>query len=297
MRLRELREATGLNVDEVGVQLECSASKISRMETGSRRANARDVRDLCAIYGVTDQAQVDELMDLARLAREPGWWSQYDEPVLSPYIGLEQEAVAISAYSMYYVPALLQTSDYARVTIRSIERRMDPAVLDQRVEARLRRQELLDHEKAPRYRALLDEAVLHRQVGGPAVMHAQIDKILKYAAEEKVTVQVIPFNVGAHASTDSNFVLLEFEENSPQRPVVFVEGLFHNRYQERRVEIDRYREALEYLRDAALSPRDSISLITGIGSQHTQLPKLNVLIIQYLAPRRRASVTICYTAK
>jgi transcriptional regulator with XRE-family HTH domain len=267
IRLREFRDAAGLTVDEVGDQLECSASKISRMETGARRASPRDVRDLCAIYGLTDQAQVDELMELARLAREPGWWSQYDEPVLSPYIGLEQEAVAISAYSMYFVPALLQTSDYARVTIRGIERKMDPAVLNQRVEARLRRQELLERETPPRYRVLLDEAVLHRQVGGAAVMHAQLDTIRKCAAEEKVTVQVVPFDVGAHASTDSNFVLLEFGDGSPQRPVVFVEGLFSNRYQERPAEIDRYREALEYLRDAALSPRDSLSLITEIGSQ------------------------------
>jgi transcriptional regulator with XRE-family HTH domain len=265
IRLRELRMAAGLGVEDVAQRMLCSATKVSRLETGSRRASLRDVRDLCAIYGVTEQEP--ELADLARQAREPGWWSQYDEPVLSPYIGLEQEAVAISAYSMYFVPALLQTSNYARVTMRSIERKMDPAVLDQRVEARLRRQELLERRMPPRYRVLLDEAVLHRQVGGAAVMQAQLDKILKAAAEEKVTVQVIPFDVGAHASTDSNFVLLEFEDGSLQGPVVFVEGLFSNRYQERKAEIDRYREALEYLRDAALSPRDSISLIAEIGSR------------------------------
>lgn len=266
-RLRELRSAAGLHVEEVAQRMLCSATKVSRLETGARRASPRDVRDLCAIYAVTDQAQVGELMDLARQAREPGWWSQYDEPVLSPYIGLEQEAVVISAFSMYHVPALLQTDEYARVTMRGIERKMDPAVLDQRVEARLRRQELLEQPAPPRYRALLDEAVLHRQVGGPAVMRAQLDAILSRAAEQKVTVQVITFDVGAHASTDSNFVLLEFGDSSPQRPVVFVEGLFSNRYQERQVEIDRYREAWEYLRDVALSPRDSISLITDIRSR------------------------------
>jgi hypothetical protein len=127
-------------------------------------------------------------------------------------------------------------------------------VLEQRIEARLRRQELLELETPPRYRALLDEAVLHRQVGGAAAMHAQLDKILKEIATEKVIVQIVPFNVGAHASTDNNFVLLEFGNSSPQQPVVHVEGLFNNRYQERRVEIKRYREALEYLRDAGLSP-------------------------------------------
>jgi transcriptional regulator with XRE-family HTH domain len=268
MRLREFRHALDLTVEEVGEQLLCSATKISRLETGTRRASLRDVRDLCRVYGITDQAQVDELMDLASQAREPGWWTKYDEPILSPYIGLEQEAVAITAFSMYWVPALLQTGDYARATIKSIERKIDPAVLEQRIEARLRRQELLERQTPPRYRALLDEAVLHRQVGGLAVMQAQLDKVLLCVAEEKATVQVIPFDVGAHASTDSNFDFFEFGSNSIQQPVVFVEGLFSNRYQERPIEIERYREALEYLRDAALSPRDSTNLITEIRSLH-----------------------------
>lgn len=268
MRLREFRHARDLTVEEVGEQLLCSATKISRLETGTRRASLRDVRELCRVYGVTDQAEVDELMDLASRAREPGWWTKYDEPILSPYIGLEQEAVAITAFSMYWVPALLQTSDYARATIKSIERKIEAAVLEQRIEARLRRQELLERQPPPRYRALLDEAVLRRQVGGPAVMQAQLGKILMCVADEKATVQVIPFDVGAHASTDSNFDFFEFGSSSMQQPVVFVEGLFSNRYQERPVEIERYREALEYLRDAALSPRDSTNLITKIRSQH-----------------------------
>lgn len=267
MRLRDLRNELGLTVDDVGRRLLCSATKVSRLETGSRRASLRDVRDLCGIYGVTEQAAA-ELMELASKAREPGWWTEYDEPILSPYIGLEQEAVAVTSFSSYCVPALLQTSDYARAVIRGIERKIDPGVLDQRVEARLRRHELLEKQSPPRYRALLDEAILHREIGGAAVMAAQLDRILKSAADERVTVQVIPFDAGAHASIDSNFVLLEFGEESQQRPVVFVEGLFTNRYQERPVEIARYREAAEYLRDAALSPRDSTSLINQIRSTH-----------------------------
>jgi transcriptional regulator with XRE-family HTH domain len=266
MRLRELRTGLNMTVEDVGEQLLCSATKISRLETGTRRASLRDVRDLCGIYQVTDQAEADELMKLASQAREPGWWTQYDEPALSPLLGLEQEAVAITSFSMYYVPALLQTSDYGRAITRGIERKMDPEVLEQRVEVRLRRQQLLDRPAPPRYRALLDEAVLRRQIGGAAVMRAQLDKILKRAAEEKAAIQVIPFEVGVHASTDSNFTFLEFGESLQQRPVVFVEGLFSNRYQERPIEIERYREAIEYLRDAALSPRDSASLIAEIQS-------------------------------
>ena len=220
MRLRELRNAVDLTVEEVGQKLLCSATKISRLETGARRASLRDVRDLCRIYVVTDQDQVEDLMALASRAREPGWWKQYEDAILSPYIGLEQAAVAITVYSMSFIPALIQTNDYARATIKSIERKIDPAVLDQRVEVRLRRQELLHRPDPPRYRVLLDEAVLRRQVGGTAVMQAQLDKIVTCASEQKVTVQVIPFDVGVYPSSDSNVVFLEFADESPQGPII-----------------------------------------------------------------------------
>src|SRR5271165_922703 len=94
LRLRELRTGLGLTVEQVGAELLCSATKISRLETGARRASLRDVRDLCRVYGVADPTS---LMDLARQAREPGWWSQFDDlgPRINPYIGLEQEAAVI----------------------------------------------------------------------------------------------------------------------------------------------------------------------------------------------------------
>jgi transcriptional regulator with XRE-family HTH domain len=267
-RLRELRNGLGLTVEDVGQELLCSATKISRLETGARRASLRDVRDLCRVYGVTSQADADDLMNLARRAREPGWWTRYDDLGLSPYIGLEQEAIAITCFSMYYVPALLQTAEYARAIIRSIDRRMDPKIIDQRVEARILRQQLLERETPPRYRVLLDEAVLHRQVSGPAGIRTQLDQILRCAEEEKVIAQVVRFDVGGHGATDSNFDLLEFSRDSLQNPVVYVEGLFTNRYYERPEQIERYREALEYLRDVALSPRDSNSLIAKMRDAH-----------------------------
>jgi transcriptional regulator with XRE-family HTH domain len=264
LRLRDLRIGRGLTVEDVGEQLECSATKISRLETAARRANPRDVRDLCQIYGVTDQAEIDELMDLARLGRQPGWWTQYSDLKLSPFIGLEQEATAITSFSLYYVPPLLQTADYARAIIKGIVPHIEPSILHERVEARIRRQQLLEKEARPRYRALLDEAVLHRLVGGPAVMAAQLDKILKHQEDQTAAIQVIPFTIGAHSGADSNFDFLEFEESSVQGPVVFVEGLFSNLYQERPAEIRRYREAIDQLRDASLSLRDSMLLISQI---------------------------------
>lgn len=269
LRLRELRNSRGLTVEEVAEQLECSATKISRMETGARRTIPRDVRDLCHIYGVTDQAEVAQLMDLARQARQAGWWTQYSDLQLSPLIGLEQEAVAVTSFSMYFVPPLLQTADYARAIIGGIARGMDSRIVEERVEARIHRQQLLERETRLRYRAILDEAVLHRLVGGPAVMAAELKKILKHQDDGAAIVQVIPFSVGAHAGVDSNFDLLEFSETSLQGPVVFVEGLFSNLYQERPAEIDRYREAIDYLRDASLSIQDSTALISQIRNSLT----------------------------
>jgi len=262
MRLRELRGGLGLTVEEVAGRLLCSATKISRIETGARRASLRDVRDLCQLYGVGAQ-DTARLMGLARQAREHGWWTQYDDLNLDSYFGLEQEATALTHFSMYFVHGLLQTEDYARAIIKAVNPKINPKVLDDRVEARLRRQQALEQENRPRLRSLLDEGVLRRQVGSPAVMSAQLSKILQVVSEEKATVQVIPFSSGAHASVDGDFTYLEFADSSLP-DLVFVEGLLSHLYQEKPAALARYREALEYLRDAALSPRDSLSLIAEI---------------------------------
>ena len=258
-RLRELRNERGLTVEDVADKLLCSATKISRLETGARRPSLRDVRDLCALYEVGESTSAD-FMSLARGAREQGWWTQYDDLSLDPLIGLEQEATAITCYSMYYIPALMQTEDYARVIIKAIAPKMDSEILQQRVEARLRRQQLLAGDNRPRYRVLIDEAVLHRAVGGLKVMEAQLGTVLEAVRQDKMTVQVIPFNAGAHAAADGYFMLLEFGDSN-LTPVVFLEGLTGIHFRERKDEIARYREAIEYLCDAALSPRDSTSLM------------------------------------
>jgi transcriptional regulator with XRE-family HTH domain len=140
IRLRELRRGRGLTVEDVSQKLLCSATKISRLETGARRPSFRDVRDLCDLYEV-DEATKDEFMTLAREARQQGWWTKYDDLKLDPYIGLEQVATAITSYTMYYVPALLQTEEYASAIIKAIAPKIDPGILQQRVEARMRRQQ------------------------------------------------------------------------------------------------------------------------------------------------------------
>jgi transcriptional regulator with XRE-family HTH domain len=262
IRLREFRAAKGLTVEDVARELLCSPAKISRAETGARRATLRDVRDLCQLYGV-DPAASAELMKLAREAQQPGWWTKYDDLRITPLIGMEQAASAITSFGMYFFPALLQSEDYARAIIKGIAPKISEDILGQRLEARMERQKLLQGPKPPKFRVLLDEAILRRRVGGPAVMKTQLDKVLALMREEKAAVQVIPFEAGAYGASDSNFSYLEFA-GTTLPGLVFVEGLVSHLYLERPDELERYREALEYLRDEALNPRESAKKIAEI---------------------------------
>jgi transcriptional regulator with XRE-family HTH domain len=255
LRLRKLRTGRGLTVEDVAGKLMCSTAKISRMETAARRPALRDVRDLCNLYDVPAPEAAD-LMQLAREAREQGWWTRYDDLKRSPYIGLEDSASLITAYCMYYMHALVQTEDYAHAIIKAIAPTMDPAIARQRVEARMRRQQILERSSPPGYLVLLDEAALQRPVGGPELMAAQIDKILELSASGKVRAQVVPFSVGAYSVWDIGFTLLEFSD-ATLSPVVFVESLAGGQYYERPADVDRYRESIELIGDSALSPSES----------------------------------------
>ena len=261
-RLRDLRTQRNMTVQEVAAELLCSATKISRLETAARKPVLRDVRDLCKLYDA-DKSTTDQLMELARESYGQVWWTQYEDIELNPYLGLEQVAAAITSFTSFYIPALLQTEEYAQNIIKTVAPRMDPDVLKQRVEVRMRRQELLEDDARLRYRVLLDEAVLHRRVGSSAVMAAQLEKVTTAGREGKAVVQIIPFSAGKSvAAQDSNFILWEFdEEQHHQKPVAFVEGLTGNQYFENKADIVRYREAIDYLRDAAFSPNDSIDRI------------------------------------
>jgi transcriptional regulator with XRE-family HTH domain len=255
-RLRALRVECELTIEEVAERLMCSPAKISRLETASRPPNPRDVRDLCGVYGVSE-AEADELVEMAKEARKPNWWNKYED-LSMPYIGLEQDATSVMSYTMYYVPALLQTEAYTRAIILAIAPKIDRKILDDRIEARMLRQQILDRGDPPKYRVLMDESVLRRPVGGRPAMRAQIDKILDMANKGKVTIQIVPFEIGGHAAQDSNFILLDFDGQSS---VVFVEGLAAHQYLDKKEDIERYRESIEYLRDSALSPRESVQRI------------------------------------
>ncbi|MEU5860974.1 MULTISPECIES: helix-turn-helix transcriptional regulator [unclassified Nonomuraea] len=253
MRLRELRHEAGLSIAEVAEHLLCSPAKISRIETAQRRVSLRDVRDLCRLYGVQDSS---ELMTLAKDARQKHWWQDYDNRSFRPMIGLEADSVAITEYEITTIPGLLQTEDYARAVIRGCLPRIDNDILQDRVLARLKRQELLTGREPPDYWVLLDESALHRHVGGRQTMLEQLRHLLTVTELPQVTIQVIPFTVGAHMGFDSTFRLLEFDKRSGIADTVFVEhqmGLFYLEGDK----VEPFRETINHLRAEALNPQES----------------------------------------
>jgi transcriptional regulator with XRE-family HTH domain len=265
-RLRELRVRADLTADETAGRLLVSPAKISRIETGVRGVSLRDVRDLCEIYGA-DETERDHLAELARESKQRSWWQQYDLPY-GTYIGLEAAASSIHDYECSIVPALLQTETYARAVTDGVLYDAAPDVAAQRVEARLTRQHVLTQEPQPQLWVVLDEAALHRVVGGPAVMREQLEALTERAALPNVTVQVIPFEAGAHPGMDSTFTLLHLEEEV--NDVVYIEGLVGNLYQETPIDLERYRRAFDQLRAIALSPKDSLALISTVAKGYAE---------------------------
>lgn len=257
--LRDLRMGAGLTIDQVAERLLCSPSKISRIETARRALSPRDVRDLCDLYGVIDQAEVDRLMALSRESRQRAWWQEYDLPY-STYLGLEAEASFIDEYKSGIVPSLLQTEDYARAVIRGMMPLVRGDVVEQYLKATLTRQRLLAQGTPPRLQVILDEAVLHHAVGEPSVMARQLDHILELVKQPNIKIQIVPYEIGAHPGLDSPFAILRFTD-SLLPEVVYVEGLVGHLYLERKADVDRYKQAFNYLGGIALNLDDSIDLI------------------------------------
>ena len=257
--LRKLRTENGLTVEQAAEQLMFSMSKLSRMETGHGVPTRRDIRDLCDLYGVTDEAERDHMMNLMAEAKRQAWWQSYDLGYAT-YVGLEADAVSISAFQSSVVHGLLQTAEYARAGHEGAMPRLGADQIRLQIEAKLTRQRILTRGNPPRFSVVLDEAALHRVVGGRQVMAAQLAKILDLAALPNVMVQVLPYEVGAHPAVESNFNILQLPDPTPG--VVFVEGLIGSTYLERDDDLIKYRQIFRKLESIALSPQGSLDMIS-----------------------------------
>ena len=254
--LRRLREGAHLTIEQVANKLELSPSTVSRIETAQVGIRPRDVRELLDIYGVAG-VQRDELLQIARERRQQPWWQEYRDLPNMALAGFEADATSISQFSALLVPGLLQTEAYAREVLTAIRLDARPGDIQRRMDLRLNRQALLTGETAPQYWVVLDEAVVRRPVGGPAVMGAQLEYLAQMATLPSVTLQVLPFSAGAHAGMDGEFTI--FGYRAPEDPdVVYIENTGGDAYIEDADVTRRYGRIFDHLRAAALDPAESV---------------------------------------
>jgi transcriptional regulator with XRE-family HTH domain len=257
--LRQLREDADLKIEQVAARLEVSDSKISRIENGQVSATPRDVRDMAALYDVTGQ-RMENLMQLARETREKPWWSKYSDMQLD-YAEYEAEASSILMFAPMILPGLFQTPDYARAIIRGIRYDLPQEGIERRVEFRMQRQAHLAESTPPKLWAVIDEAILHRMIGGPMTMHHQLKSLIETARLPHVTLQLLPFAGGAHAGLDGPFIIIRFPEPT-DRDMVYFEHTDWEHYLDDQGAISLYLSLFDHIRAAALKPDDSLKLLS-----------------------------------
>ncbi|MET7698268.1 helix-turn-helix transcriptional regulator [Streptomyces sp. NPDC005485] len=266
--LRGLRTGAGLTSGEAARLVGWHQSKVSRIETGASGVKPADVRLLLDAYAVEDPELRHLLMVLAG-TEEGGrhhWWHAYRgvlPPTYRDFISLESQARAMRTLETSVVPGLLQTAEYARaVTRAAVDGLADPQ-LDTLVEVRLARQDVLRSNPPLELSAVLDEAVLRREVGGPEVMARQLDRLVEAAHLPQVRLQVLPFAAGAHIGITGPFVIFSFP-NTSDLDVVVLDQLTSSLYLERKEDLQAYSEAFQTLQFHALSPEDSLDYIAAI---------------------------------
>jgi transcriptional regulator with XRE-family HTH domain len=268
--LRTLRTGAGLTSGEAARLVGWHQSKVSRIETGASGVKPADVRLLLDAYEVRD-AQLRELLLMLAGSGDDGdrsrWWHAYRgvlPPTYRDFISLESQASAMRTLETTVVPGLLQTAEYARAVTRAAVHDLDEERLDALVEVRLARQDVLRSNPPLELSAVLDEAVLRREVGGPQVMARQLERLTEAARLPQVRLQVLPFGAGAHVGLTGPFVIFSFPSTS-DLDVVVLDQLTSSLYLERKEDLMAYSEAFTTLQAYALSPEDSLDYIAGIG--------------------------------
>jgi hypothetical protein len=239
--------------------MDWSLSKLIRIENGSVGISTNDLRAILQYYKITDSDRIAELVAMGRAARERSWWSEYRDVASRPVLQvIEYEAAAIISrnFQPQVVPGLLQTEEYARAVLGSLNSQSPQERIDSLVDIRMRRQELLDRAD-PLLFFIMDEAVVRRLVGGKAVMRRQLRRLSEVSAKPNVTVEIVPFSAGIHPGMLGPFVIYEFPDAADDDTVYLEnqQGEFINRDDPE--EILAYRERFEQLRELSLGPQGS----------------------------------------
>lgn len=261
-QLQALREKAGLSYEQAADAIYASEWTLRRMEKSEVGFKLNYVKSLLQAYGINDAREIDSFLDLAREANKPGWWHSYADVLpawFRAFPGLEQAAGLIRGYEPQCVPGLLQTDDYARALTIAGYPNVAPEEIDRRVALRMARQHILSRPDPALLWVVIDEAVLRRPTGSPAVMRAQLGKIIDATAQPNITVQVLPFTAGAHPMMYGMFHLLRFP--AAELPdIIYGENLTSSFYLDKPADVAAYAEALDRL-CAQASPADQSASI------------------------------------
>lgn len=268
-RLQELRIGAGASLEDAAKALRVTTLTIRRLEKAEVALKPLYAEKLLETFGA-DRQEIGEFVELAEQANKPGWWYSYRDAVPSwftAYVSLETGASTLRTYEPQYVTGLLQTREYAYAVLRGGLPNGSDEEIARRVELRLRRQSLLEREDAPTLWVVMDEAVLHRAVGGPHVMREQLDRLLDVSELAHVSIDIVPFSAGAHVGACAPFTYFRFEE--PELPdVVYSELLSASVYLDQRADVVTHLEA--HTRMALLtSSEDSTALLNRIRKEYS----------------------------
>jgi transcriptional regulator with XRE-family HTH domain len=259
-QLRRLRESRGISAQDAARAIRGSESKISRIELGRNAVREVDIADLLNLYGITDPVEREQLLTLASQANQQGWWHRYQDVLpgwFQSYIGLEESAESIRSFDTQFVPGLLQTEDYALAVIQLGS--FPPTETDRLVYLRKERQRRFNSGSL-RLWAIIDEVALRRPVGSVGLMRAQLEHLLDISVRPGLTLQVTPFLTGASYAAPGSFSILSFAtDDLPD--VVYVEQLTRAMYLDKRVDVDRYAEAMDHIRATSYTPDQTKDLI------------------------------------
>lgn len=266
--LLRLRDAAGKTQQQAAETISATNSKIVKMERGWVPMRDPDIRVLCEFYGLDESKSVARLLELAKLDRErrkaKGWWQHSPQAeAMAEYIAMEDVATRVRTWQQAFVPGLLQTPEYARAVVVSEGLWQDPDEIEGFVDVRMRRQARLSAPEPLQVYAVIGEGALRQQVGGPEVMRAQLQNLLKTAQLHNVRLQVLPFRAGGHACMAGSFNIISFAE-SEAVDVVHVDSIAATVWVENDAESSTYSSFFERTARLSLAPKDSLSLIESI---------------------------------
>ncbi|WP_046469849.1 helix-turn-helix domain-containing protein [Allosalinactinospora lopnorensis] len=263
-KLRQARESARLTTSQVGAELKWSSGKVSKMETTeTKRISAADLDKLMDLYKVHDTAKREAMQALARDAKERGWWSKYREVFGAQALpDFEAEASAIRSFEGLVIPGLLQTPEYAEALFQG-GRYTGPEDIERRVEARMARRNILTEFNPVRFRVVMDEAALHRMIGGPQVMAAQMRHLLYMAKLPNIDIQLLPFEAGSHAALVAPFSILEFPDRV-NPPIVHVDTVTDSVFFEQPGDVERYSATFGDIQGTAISTAQTAKFISDL---------------------------------